>query len=55
MQGFSDKCVFVFYAEIQDGHQKWQKDHLLGEKMPNESADTLGVKNFAESTISHHF
>ena len=41
---FRYKCVFAFYAEIQDGHQKWwEKD--LWEKLPNDSADTLGVKN----------
>ena len=23
MHHFRDKCVFAFYTEIQDGHQKW--------------------------------
>ena len=23
-----DKCVFAFYAEIQDGRQKWQQSYL---------------------------
>ena len=36
-----------FYAEIQDSRQKWwEKD--FGRKVPVDSADTLGVKNFVK-------
>ena len=41
MQGFRDKCVFEFYAEIQDGHQKWQENDFWG-KSSDDSVDTLG-------------
>ena len=41
---FQDKQVFVFNAEIQDGCQKWQENDFC-EKLPIDSADTLGVKN----------
>ena len=37
---FQDKCVFVFYAEIQDGHQKWQERDFW-EKSSVDSAYTL--------------
>ena len=26
---FREKCVFLFYTEIQDGHQKWRENILL--------------------------
>ena len=46
-----DKCVFAFYAEIQDGCQKWwEKDFC--EMSPLHSADTLRVKTFIEITLS---
>ena len=45
-----DKCVFAFYAEIQDGHQKWRESDLC-EKPPVDSADTLWVQNFVEITV----
>ena len=39
-----DKCVFAFYAEIQDGQQKWrQYVH---------SPDTLRIKNFIKIALS---
>ena len=32
MQGFVDECVFFFfYAEIQDGRQKWQ-ENIFGKR-----------------------
>ena len=36
--------VCVFYAEVQDGRQKWHGNNFW-EKSPVDSADTLGVKN----------
>ena len=44
----------LFYAEIQDGHQKWQENNL-GDNSPVHSAVTLWVKNFVEITLSHTF
>ena len=44
---FRDKRVFAFYAEIQDGRQKWRENDFR-EKSPVHSADTLWVKKFAE-------
>ena len=49
---FQDKCVFAFYAEIQDGRQKWQESDFF-EKSPVDSADTLQVRNFVETALSH--
>ena len=49
---FQDKCVFAFYAKIQDGHQKWQESDFC-EKSPVHSTDTLWVKTFIESALSH--
>ena len=46
---FRDKCVF---AEIQDAFQEWQENEFW-ENSPVDSADTLGVKIFAEITLSH--
>ena len=43
--------VFVFYVEIQDGHQKWQKKGFL-KKSVVDSADNLGAKNFAKIALS---
>ena len=44
MQGSADECVF-FYAEIQDGCQKWQENDFWG-KSPVDSAYILQVKIF---------
>ena len=48
-------CIFIyffaFYAEIQNGHQKWQENDF-GEKSPVDSADNLQVKNFVEIALS---
>ena len=51
MQGFIDEyafffIIFAFYAEIQDGHQKWW-GMIFGN-----SADTLQVKYFIEIALS---
>ena len=46
------KAFFAFYAEIQDGHQKWQENDFW-KKSPVHSADTLWVKNFVEIALSH--
>ena len=46
-----DKLVFVFYAEIQDGHQKWQETEFW-EELPVDSADNLWVKNFVKIALS---
>ena len=46
-----DKCVFVFYAEIQDGCQKWQQSDFC-EMSPVHSADALRVKKFIKITLS---
>ena len=43
--------MFLFYAEIQNGHQKWQENNFW-EKSPVDSADNLRVKNFVEITLS---
>ena len=42
-----NKHVFGFYAEIQDGQQKWQENDL-GKNSPVVSADSLWVKNFVK-------
>ena len=41
----------VFYAEIQDGHQK-RRENDFWEDLPVDSADTLWVKNFVEIALS---
>ena len=48
---FRDKRVFAFYVEIQDGRQKWWKNNFWG-KLPEDSADTLWVKNFVEIALT---
>ena len=48
---FRDKCVFAFYAEIQDGCQKWWENNFW-ENSPVESAYTLQVKNFVEKNAT---
>ena len=56
MQGFLDESglfifLFIFcgffYAEIQNGHQKWRENDFW-EKSPVDSADNLQVNNFVE-------
>ena len=54
--------VFAFYAEIQDGQQKW-RENKFGENLPVDSADTLRVKkdyadnlrvkNFVKIALAH--
>ena len=48
---FLDKRFFAFYAEIQDGHQKWRENDCW-KKLLVDSADTLWVKNFVEIALS---
>ena len=45
---FQDKCVFVFYAEIQDGCQKWRKKSIFGKNWQM-TAYTIGVKISSKS------
>ena len=59
MQSFIDesglfiflKFFLSFYAEIQDGRQKWRENDFC-KKSPVDSADTLWVKNFVEIALS---
>ena len=44
--------VFAFYAEIQDGCQKWRENNFW-EKWSLDSADTLLVKNFVKINLCH--
>ena len=46
-----DKCVFAFYAEIQDDCQKWRESDFC-EKSPVHPTDNLQVRNFVEITLS---
>ena len=48
---FRDKHFFAFYAEIQDGRQKWRETNYW-KKLLLDSADTLWVKNFVEIALS---
>ena len=48
---FRDKHVFVFYAEIQDGHQKWLENDFW-EKLQVECPNTLLVKKFVKIALS---
>ena len=41
-------AFFAFYAEIQDGHQKWRQSDFC-EMSPLHSADTLWVKISSKS------
>ena len=41
----------MFYAEIQDGRQKWREKDFC-EKSPVDFGDTLWVKNFVEISVS---
>ena len=42
--------VFAFYAEIQDGRQKWRQSDF-SEMSPVHSADTLSIKTFVEIAL----
>ena len=46
---FIDKRVFAFYAEIQDGRQKWRENGFR--EKPVDSAYTLWVKTFIEIAL----
>ena len=48
---FRDKEVVAFYAEIQDGHQKWRENKFC-KTLTVASADTLWVKNFVEISLA---
>ena len=41
----------MFYAEIQDGHQKWRENYSW-QKVPYDSACTLLIENFVKITPS---
>ena len=43
---------FVFYAEIQDGCQKWRENDFW-ENLRVDSVDTLWIKIFIEIALSH--
>ena len=45
MHSFRDKCVYVFFAEIHDGRQKWRENDLW-EISSVDSADTLEGQKF---------
>ena len=45
---FRDKCVFAFYAEVQDGRHKWRENDFW-KKLPLHSLDTVRVKNLSNS------
>ena len=49
---FRDKCIYMFYTEIQDGCQKLRENNILA-KSPVNSGDTLAIKNFNEIALSH--
>ena len=55
-KGFStfsqDKCIFAFYAEIQDGSQKWRKNDFC-KKSPVHSGHPGGRKFRRNLSISH--
>ena len=48
---FQDKHVFVFNAEIQDGHQKWRENNFC-KMSPIDSTDTLRIKKFVQIALS---
>ena len=50
MQGVFFWFFFPFYAEIQNGHQKWRENDFW-EKSLVDSADNLWVKNFVEIAL----
>ena len=43
--------MFAFFAEIQDGCQKWRANKFCG-KLPVDAGHTLLVKNFIEIALS---
>ena len=43
--------VNAFYAEVQDGRQRWRENEFC-ENLPVHSADALWVKNFVEFVLS---
>ena len=45
---FRDKHVFVFYAEIQDGHQKWWKNNFYSCQKTLQILVLLTVFRYAE-------
>ena len=51
LESFPDKCVLEIYAEFPDGHQKWGKNDFW-QKVPDDSADYLGVKKIVEITLT---
>ena len=51
---YRDKCVFVFYAGIQDCGQKWwENDFWL--KLPVDCRYPVGQKFCRNCSISHHY
>ena len=48
MHGIQDTSVFAIYAEVQDGHKKWQENDFC-KKSPVDSAGTLGSKISSKS------
>ena len=40
LQRFRDKYIFAFYADIQDGCQKWQENNFW-KNLPDDSVCTL--------------
>ena len=40
---FRNKCAFMFYEEIQGGHQEWRENNF-GHKLAEHSVHTLGLK-----------
>ena len=44
-------CFFLFYAEIQDGRQKWWENNIC-QQVADDSAYILGLKNFVEIALS---
>ena len=52
LHSFQNRCVFWFYAEIQDGHKKWRENDFW-EKSTVDPADSLWVKYFVEIALSH--
>ena len=48
---FQDKCVFVFYTEIQDGSQKLVGKRFFGKKC-HMTVHTLQTKNFVKMALS---
>ena len=47
---FQDKCIFVFYAEIQDGCKKWQEKNFG--KNWQMTAYNLRAKNLVQIALS---